>query len=187
MIKSNLAALLAERNLRISKVSECTGISRTTLTALATGKPQGIQLDTLDALCMYLGVTPNELLLYIPHSIKVSIEKVAGQRALYAFSVTHARITDVHYHVEHVREGKSVVALELSGMGADDFDAFFPSLDEQKRLEMKKQSERFVDLYESLPIQFRLEIDNDVIRATRDCFGLKEGADIRVVISKGNG
>lgn len=187
MIKSNLATLLAARNLRISKVSELTGISRTTLTALATGKPQGIQLDTLDTLCMYLGVTPEELLLYIPHSIKVSIEKVADGRALYAFSVTHARITDVHYHVERVQERNRIIALDLSGMSVDDFDAFFPSTDEQERLEMKKQSERFVDLYESLPIQFRLEIDSDVIRATRECFGMKEDADVRVVISRGNG
>lgn len=187
MIKSDLATLLAARNLRISKVSELTGISRTTLTALATGKPQGIQLDTLDTLCMYLGVTPDELLLYIPHSIKVSIEKVIGQRALYAFSVTHARITDVHYHVERVQEKSGVTKVDLSGMSADDFDAFFPSLDERERLEMKKQSEKFVDLYQGLPIQFRLEIDGEVIRVTRESFGLKEDADVRVVISRGNG
>ena len=61
MIVCNLAVLLAERGLKITKVSKDTGLSRTTLTALYYNRGQGIQLDTMDTLCNYLKITPNEL------------------------------------------------------------------------------------------------------------------------------
>lgn len=52
MIKCNLAVLLAERGLKLTTVSNDTGISRTTLTALANNKNSGIQFDTLNTLCI---------------------------------------------------------------------------------------------------------------------------------------
>lgn len=61
MIRCNLSVLLAERDLKISDVARITGISRTTLTALAYNHGKGIQFDTFDTLCNYLKVTPNEL------------------------------------------------------------------------------------------------------------------------------
>lgn len=66
MIRSNLSILLAERGLKITKVAKETGISRTTLTALSNNYGQGIQFDTLNTLCMYLKVTPNQLLSFVP-------------------------------------------------------------------------------------------------------------------------
>ena len=63
MIKSNLNVKLAENNLKISKVYNDTGISRSTLTTLATGDPKGIQLDTIDTLCRYLNITQKHVYL----------------------------------------------------------------------------------------------------------------------------
>lgn len=75
MIRSNLAVLLAERKLKISKVSMETGISRTTLTALCNNTSQGVQLETVDTLCTYLKVTPTQLISHIPFFMHiVSIE-----------------------------------------------------------------------------------------------------------------
>lgn len=71
MIRSNLAVLLAERNLKITKVSKDTGISRTTLTTLSNNNSQGIQFDTLNTLCMYLKIEPNQLFSYLPFDISV--------------------------------------------------------------------------------------------------------------------
>ena len=69
MIRSNLAVLLAETNLKIARVSHDTGISRTTLTALSQNYCKGIQFDTLNTLCSYLNVTPSELIQYYPVDI----------------------------------------------------------------------------------------------------------------------
>jgi len=61
MIKCNLKILLAKRNLKITKVSNDTGISRTTLTSLASNYAKGIHFDTLENLCNYLKISPNDL------------------------------------------------------------------------------------------------------------------------------
>lgn len=74
MLKCNLAVLLAERKLKISKVSADTGISRTTLTALSSNQSQGIQFDTLNALCSYLRITPAEFFCYAPFEVCVEVK-----------------------------------------------------------------------------------------------------------------
>lgn len=75
MIRCNLSVLLAERNLKITKVSNDTGISRTTLTALCKNHSQGIQFDTMNILCKYLKVAPAQLICYIPYDfVDISVE-----------------------------------------------------------------------------------------------------------------
>jgi DNA-binding Xre family transcriptional regulator len=74
MIKCNLSVLLAERNLKITKVANDTGISRTTLTSLSNNYSQGIQLDTLNTLCMYFNITPDQFFVYIPIDIRVKTQ-----------------------------------------------------------------------------------------------------------------
>ena len=71
MIDSNLAVLLAERNLKITKVSRDTGISRTTLTALCYDHTAGIKFDTLNTLCQYLNVTPTQFFNYTQYDYEV--------------------------------------------------------------------------------------------------------------------
>ena len=88
MIESNLAVLLAERNIRISKVAHDTGISRTTLTALCNDYTGGIKFDTLDVLCKYLNVTPTEFFNYTPYECKFVIEdKSEGNRLTYLIDI----------------------------------------------------------------------------------------------------
>ena len=73
MLKSNLNVLLAERNLKITQVSNETGISRTTLTSLINGNSKGIQFDTLNTLCIYLGITPQDFFISTNFDIKIEI------------------------------------------------------------------------------------------------------------------
>jgi DNA-binding Xre family transcriptional regulator len=76
LIRCNLAVLLAEQNLKITKVSKDTGISRTTLTALSNNYSQGIQFDTLNTLCMYLKVSPEQMISHVPVDIEVELVSV---------------------------------------------------------------------------------------------------------------
>ena len=75
MLLVNLNVLLAERNLRISKVSKDTGISRTTLTALCNNLSQGIQFETLNTLCSYLSISPTQFFTYLPLDYTLYIER----------------------------------------------------------------------------------------------------------------
>lgn len=75
MIRTNLSVLLAERGLKAKKVSRDTGISQTTLTSLVNNTGKGIQFDTIDTLCRYLGVSPEEFFEYYPFRFKFQAEK----------------------------------------------------------------------------------------------------------------
>lgn len=67
MIKTNFAVLMAERGLKIADVYEDTGISKTTLMALAENTGKGVQFDTVDKLCNYLGIELKDFFVYIPY------------------------------------------------------------------------------------------------------------------------
>jgi len=73
MLRNRLAELLAERNLKISRVAnDIPNLSRNTITSTAQNDSKMIQLETINSLCQYLGVSPNEFLEYIPFDINVS-------------------------------------------------------------------------------------------------------------------
>lgn len=76
MIRCNLNILLAERNLKITKVSNDTGISRTTLTSLVNNRAHGIQLDTINSLCSYLKISPDLLISFIPIEINIKLVRL---------------------------------------------------------------------------------------------------------------
>ena len=53
--------LMAERNLKITKVSKDTGLSRPTLNNIKFDRNKAIQMETIDILCNYFRITPGEL------------------------------------------------------------------------------------------------------------------------------
>ena len=75
MIRNRLAELLSERKLKISRVAnEIPNLSRNTITSTAQNSGKMIQLETVNSLCMYLGITPAEFFEYIPYDITVSVD-----------------------------------------------------------------------------------------------------------------
>lgn len=66
MIRNKFSVILGEKLLRISKVAQDTGISRTTLTNLYFRRAQGITFEVMDKLCKYLECDVNDLFEYKP-------------------------------------------------------------------------------------------------------------------------
>lgn len=63
-VKVRLAVLLAERQMKLTELSEKTGISLNNLSVLKTDKAKAIRFSTLDAICEALDCQPGELLAY---------------------------------------------------------------------------------------------------------------------------
>lgn len=74
MIKNNLAVLMAERNIKASKISAETGISRSTLNSISNNSSKMIQLETINSLCQYLNITPNDFFDFIPFDVSFQSE-----------------------------------------------------------------------------------------------------------------
>lgn len=64
MLRNRFAILLAERGLKITRVSEETGIARSTLNNIRKNETNTIRLSTLQTLCDYLRITPNDFFNY---------------------------------------------------------------------------------------------------------------------------
>ena len=64
MISNNFSRILGERLLKISKIANETGISRTTLTNLYYRRSTAISFEVLDKLCSYLDCEVSDIIEY---------------------------------------------------------------------------------------------------------------------------
>ncbi|AFL99548.1 putative transcriptional regulator [Desulfitobacterium dehalogenans ATCC 51507] len=64
MIENRLSEIMGRKRLKISEVLEGTGLARNTVADLYHGRAKGVQFETLDKLCTYLGVEVGELLVH---------------------------------------------------------------------------------------------------------------------------
>lgn len=62
MIRFSLKETMARQKVSIQDLSDNTGLSRTTISNISNNLAQGIQLDTLDKILKYLGVTVTEII-----------------------------------------------------------------------------------------------------------------------------
>ncbi|MBU7539329.1 helix-turn-helix transcriptional regulator [Levilactobacillus brevis] len=76
MITNKLSVLMAERKLKATRISSDTGIARSTLSGLTNESSKMIQFETINTLCNYLRITPNDFLLYSPFDIEFDIQPV---------------------------------------------------------------------------------------------------------------
>jgi putative transcriptional regulator len=66
LIKCHLSRLMGERKLKIADVSRETGLHRNTITLLYDETASRVDLDAVDRLCRYFGVTVGELFEQVP-------------------------------------------------------------------------------------------------------------------------
>lgn len=77
MIIFNLDKVAKDRNMTMTELSEKTGISRTSLSQLSTGKTQGIQFKNLDKILTELNCSVKELITHIgekPKDLEINVK-----------------------------------------------------------------------------------------------------------------
>lgn len=95
MIRNRLAELLAERDLKISRVAaQLPNLSRNTITATASNTGKMIQLETVDTLCQFLHIEPTDFFEYLPFNIDFDI----------TITKNEAFFTDVTRDTVHLRD-----------------------------------------------------------------------------------
>jgi putative transcriptional regulator len=65
-IKSKLAVVLAEKEMKLTELEGKTGISLNNLSILKTGKAKAVRFSTLNEVCKALNCQPGDILQYIP-------------------------------------------------------------------------------------------------------------------------
>lgn len=66
MIKLNLDRVMQDRQINLTELADCIGITLANLSILKTNKARAIRFTTLDALCRALQCQPGELLEFVP-------------------------------------------------------------------------------------------------------------------------
>lgn len=61
MISQKLRVVLAERSIKASQLSIDTGIAKSTLTKITSGRSKTIHFETIEKICRYLKIEPREL------------------------------------------------------------------------------------------------------------------------------
>lgn len=79
MIKCHLSRLMGERKVRVADVAQATGLHRNMLTLLYKETAQRVELDAIEKLCRYFGVTVGELFEVIDPSVLPSDSLLGGE------------------------------------------------------------------------------------------------------------
>ena len=177
MLKTNLAVLMAERGLKISDLYEATGISKTTLMAIADNAGKGIQYDTVDKLCNYLNVSPKEFFIYAPFLVTLSQAVFRNNDYLYNFlcNVKNGE-QESNYNVVAQYYGKDYES------AADDLNDVYKDLSRfdfavysEIQTNGSNDDESFFRFYNSLPIQFQNTLKDRLFSKMIDYANSEEG------------
>lgn len=89
MIRFSLKETMARQKVSIQDLSDNTGLSRTTISNISNNLAQGIQLDTLDKILKYLGVTVTEIIEFQNDYIfRVDVTSINYNKKLFQLSLT---------------------------------------------------------------------------------------------------
>lgn len=158
MIRCNLSILLAERNLKITKVSNDTGISRTTLTSLNSNRAQGIQFDTINTLCTYLKINPDQLISFIPVDIKLEKVKVFNDDLL------EINLTIINNSRPYSCSLTGTCYKYYSGGKVSDLDIHVELWDEELNgKDIKEENRMIVNAFNKLSVSFRNDIQDKIL------------------------
>ncbi|MGP1411509.1 MAG: helix-turn-helix domain-containing protein [Peptoanaerobacter stomatis] len=177
MIKCNLATLLAERGLKITKVSQDTGISRTTLTALSSNTSQGIQFDTINKLCQYLKTDINSFFIFHPSDIEYTLKTI--EDIVYInLSITYKNqiysvLMRTHLR-EFTKESSTKYELTVSLVFLDEFPEYY----KDNIQTFDYGNDWFSDYYGTLPIIFKTDFEQKLLSELKQKLNVSEKADI---------
>ena len=177
MLLNKLAVILTQKNIKISRMSFDTGISRTTLTALSQNESKRIDNDTLNTICIYLRITPAEFFEYSPldFTMNAIIEEVETNR-LEAQIILFVKILSYKKEVETL-EYTGSLTWKASEEGLKRCDVDFDNQETWKNnesayLKMTSDIAKSTILLHEAKKEINLAIDkyleNAILRATGD-------------------
>lgn len=161
MIKSNLAVLMAERGLKIADVYNDTGISKTTLMALSENKGKGIQFETIDKLCNYLNISPQDFFVYSPFLV----EYIENENGLFLKLVSGDKINNFYFNFDVSKDSELDFSTKMifSNNPSKKYDFYLIVGIEEGRDELEK-------IYNNLNIIFKRELINNIFKYSINWF-----------------
>lgn len=161
MLQCNLRVVMAKKNLTASRISADTRISRVTLGALINNQAKGVQFETLNTLCSYLGITPGELFEFAPIDVAVKCVSLAENQI-------HIDIRDG----SRLLECRVPIEIEVISERVDLDSEAWVNVPSSFFIEIGKaadqSTEQFMRYYNALPDELRMHVKNLIEGAVID-------------------
>lgn len=154
LLANRLSVLLAERQLSIKQVVEDTGLSRNAVSNIVNKPNANIATETIDILCRYLQVTPNDFFLYWPYATRI---KLQGDEIWLGFESASGMRTFAP--TIYLMSEKETWGL-LSEQTPFDVHAVYVLANEEDEVDSTEQLKK---LFASAPIAFQKEIEKKYI------------------------
>ncbi|MEN2361878.1 helix-turn-helix domain-containing protein [Levilactobacillus brevis] len=158
MLANRLSVLMAERQLSIKQVIDATGISRNTISNISNNPNANVATDTIDKLCNYMGIQPNDFFVYAPYQIEMSAHPCQDGYGFINGEVLHNQsATSFSYRIRLVdtledNSGRPLYAIPLV------FVIVESNIDENV----------LDSVYKDVPVTFQTRIKNDLLQVTMD-------------------
>ncbi|ANZ98187.1 hypothetical protein BFC20_10980 [Brochothrix thermosphacta] len=158
MIANNLATLLTERKIKITRLAKETGISRSTITSIAQNDTKMIQLEVINQICMYLEITPEDFFVFTPidmninhkiNNLKVDLDDSSLKFELdFLFEFTTKAGTDTFETSITIDDPKN---RKKENMSSSFFTIDYDSLETRLILRIEDRSELFTEYQKKIP------------------------------------
>ena len=176
MLICKLAGVLSSRKITITELSDKIGVSRTALSQLVNNTTKGIQYDTLNRICNYLKLTPNDVLMHYPLEIYCNevknLEK--GAIPISFFDLKTWGDYQFEYKICIEKWNRSlefyvytVVSIFCEKGYPDNEYTLEQSLDINVNLNYSDKPD-LRKILESVPVEMKHVIDNEILLVTRE-------------------
>lgn len=161
MLANRLSILLAERQLTNKQIVEDTGLSRNSVSNIATNPYANISTATVDTLCNYLGVSPTEFWEFSPYEIKTkNVIEEDKTNADFLVSVLRSK-KELLYPYDFTVRTENDVDNGFDRGSIEDFDLIFS-------LGTLSTNDEFVNIYSKLQPIFQTKISEMFVSVIKD-------------------
>lgn len=166
MLICKLAGILSSRKITITELSDSIYVSRTALSQLVNNATKGIQYETLDKLCSYLKLSPNDILLH--HPVDFECTKCDYVFTSFCFENFHngdSIESMMHFNVYRgniINEFEIPILLTVkiqAGIFCVDCAIFY------------NEVKLFERLFDAVPVEMTHIIESDIMNVLVDVFG----------------
>lgn len=180
MLRNNLAKLMIDRGISATQLFNDTGIARSTISKISNNNTDKISLQTIDKICNYLEVSPNDFFDFLDYEVKIhcgfnDFDSVASVKEKYKdsasfeesawLSISFYRGKDIKHNFDYSFIYKGEFEIDYP------FDnGFIFYLDDM----VGDESNSNADIFEQIPVQFKKSILENVKNTLSEYFDVSK-------------
>lgn len=155
MLQNRLAVIMAERGIKAINISKKTGIATSTLSKISNNQTTKIDYETIDSICIAIGITPEEFFEFIPFNFEISVDKTHFKldyvtNELFDF----VKIKDFEFEFDLLISASGKEIEEFNGEGAFTQSPFNGEYHSEIKIDSSKERDRLNNLISELPHSF---------------------------------